>query len=154
MVGDGELMNELQKITIRLQFGEHVLFTGWRNDIPEILSIIDIFVHCPTTCIEAMEIATLEAIAMGKPCVVSDNGGLSDVILDDVTGFVVAPGDIKKMAEAVLRLLKDDEMAARFGENARKRAEEEFDTEKNIKRVEALFEEYSSPHPVICSLTN
>jgi glycosyltransferase involved in cell wall biosynthesis len=143
MVGDGELMEELQLKTNKLSLNDYVLFTGWRIDIPEILSVVDVFVHCPTTWIEALGIATLEAMAMGKPCVVSDNGGLPDVILDGVTGFVVPPGDIEKMADAVLRLLEDEGLVTKFGRNARKRVEDEFDIEKNSKKLEALFLEYS-----------
>jgi glycosyltransferase involved in cell wall biosynthesis len=142
LVGDGELMDDLRRKTQRLNLNHYVVFTGWRKDVPEVLSIIDIFVHCPTTCIEALGIANLEAMAMGKPCVVSDNGGLPDAVLDGVTGFVVPVGNIERMAEAILTLLQNEELMKNFGENARKRVEEEFDIRKNIKKLEMYFEEY------------
>lgn len=142
MVGDGELMDELQARAKALNITDCVLFTGWRTDIAGILSKLDIFVHCPTTWIEGLGIANLEAAAMGKPSVVSDNGGLPDVVLDGVTGFVVSPGNIEGMAEAILRLLNDGAMAAQFGRNARKRAQDSFDIEKNTREYERLFLEY------------
>jgi glycosyltransferase involved in cell wall biosynthesis len=142
MVGDGELMDELQSRAKALNITDCVVFTGWRTDVACILSKLDIFVHCPTTWIEGLGIANIEAAAMGKPAVVSDNGGLPDVVLDGVTGFVVPPGDIERMAETILRLLNDGEMAAQFGINARRRVQDSFDIEKNIREFERLLLEY------------
>ncbi len=142
MIGDGEMMDELQARAKALDLTDCVLFTGWRTDIADILSKLDIFVHCPTTFIEGLGIANLEAAAMGKPSVVSDNGGLPDAVVDGVTGFVVPPGDIEGMAEAILRLLNDGEMAAQFGRNARRMAHDSFDIKKNTMEYERLFLEY------------
>lgn len=138
-----ELINQLRKRVADLGLEKSVIFTGWRNDIQEILSVIDIFVHCPTTWIEGLGIGNLEAMAMGKPTVVSNNGGLRDAVIDGVTGIVVPAGDQKKMAEAILTLLTNEDLAARFGKNARSRAEQEFDVEKNTKVLESYFEEYA-----------
>lgn len=143
LVGDGGLFDSLNKKTAELGLTDHVEFSGWKENVSAIYSEMDIFVHCPTTCIEGLGIANLEAMAMGKPCVVSDNGGLPDAVLDGVTGYVVPPGDIHKLADAILRLLEDDNLACEFGKNARRRAEEEFDMAKNVRRLEALFEEYA-----------
>ncbi len=142
MVGDGVMMDELQARAKALDLTDCVLFTGWRNDIADILSKLDIFVHCPSTCIEGLGIANLEAAAMGKPSVVSDNGGLPDAVVDGVTGFVVSPGDIEGMAEAVLRLLNDGGMAVQFGRNARRMVSESFDIVKGAREYERLFLEY------------
>ncbi|MCL4493073.1 MAG: glycosyltransferase family 4 protein [Nitrospirae bacterium] len=141
MVGDGELRRELQERARILNITDYVLFTGWRNDIAEILSITDIFVHCPTA-IEGLGIANLEAMAMGKPSVVSDSGGLTDAVLDTITGFIVPPGDTERLSKAILKLLEDGELAMRLGKNARKRIEENFDIEKNIRKLEKLFALY------------
>ncbi|MGB7281544.1 MAG: glycosyltransferase family 4 protein [Candidatus Acidiferrum sp.] len=147
IVGDevpptGAFLKKLQAQAHELKLDDHVIFTGWRDDMPETLSVLDIFVHCPTTWIEGLGIAHLEAMAMGKPTVVSDNGGLPDVVLDGVTGFLVPPGNIQELSAAILRLLRDDELARRLGANARQRAVKEFDIEKNTQKLGKLFEEY------------
>lgn len=139
MVGDGELTAALKKQAERLRIADHVIFTSWRNDIPAVLSAIDIFVHCPTTFIEGLGIANLEAMAMAKPSVVSDNGGLPDAVIHGVTGFVVPPGNVEELSGALLSLLKDDKLAAGMGMNARKRIEDKFDIEKNVRKLEELF---------------
>lgn len=140
---EGRIFKErLQSRVNELSLQGHVIFTGWRTDVPNLLSVIDILVHCPTTCLEGLGIANLEAMAMGKPTVVSNNGGLPDAVLDGVTGFIVTPGDISALSAAVLQLLRDERLAAQLGRNARQRTEQEFDISKNIMKMETLFSEY------------
>jgi glycosyltransferase involved in cell wall biosynthesis len=142
---EGSLLAELRKEAQALGLDQCVVFAGWRSDIPEILSTLDVFVHCPTTWIEGLGIAHLEAMAMGKPTVVSRNGGLIDAAVDGLTGFVVTPGDTAQLAGAVLRLLEDPELARRCGEEARRRVEELFDAGQNTRKLEAYFQEYALP---------
>ncbi len=147
IVGDGEMMGELKAQAERLKLSGRVIFTGWQTDVAAVLSITDIFVHCPTTCLEGLGIANLEAMAMGKPTIVSENGGLPDAVVDGVTGFIVPPGDERAMARAISRLLKDERLAKRLGANARKRIEEYFDIKKNVSRLEELFAETAGRRP-------
>ena len=145
----GRFMKYLKNKVQNLGLTDHVIFAGWRTDIPEILSIFDVFVHCPTTWIEGLGIAHLEAMAMGKPTVVSQNGGLPDAAVDGVTGFIVPPGDTDKLSAAILTLLKDQKLAAHLGRNARLRVEDLFDVEKNTRKLEVLFQEsLSNNRPV------
>jgi glycosyltransferase involved in cell wall biosynthesis len=74
-------------------------------------------------------------MAMAKPTVVSQNGGLPDAAVDGWTGFIVPPGDTDKLSSAILRLLRDQELASRLGRNARQRVEELFDVEKNTRKL-------------------
>jgi glycosyltransferase involved in cell wall biosynthesis len=143
---ESTLMADLRSKVRSLDLGGSVIFTGWRTDIPDILSVLDVFVHCPTTWIEGLGIAHLEAMATGKPTVVSDNGGLSDAAVNGVTGFIVPPGNVAELSAAVLQLLMDSELALRLGSNARSRVEELFNAAKNTSKLEELFEEYALHH--------
>ena len=149
IVGDGgngmsgPFVKNLKSRIQNLGLAHHFIFAGWRTDVPEILSLVDLFVHCPTTWIEGLGIAHLEAMAMGKPTVVSHNGGLPDAAVDGVTGFVVPPGDVDSLSSAILKLLNDDELSLRLGRNARRRVEELFDMKKNTRKMEVLLQEYS-----------
>jgi len=80
---------------------------------------------------------------MGKPTVVSENGGLPDAAVDGVTGFIVPAGDIEKLSTAILRLLVAPDLAVSLGRNARQRVEELFDAKRNTRKLELLFEEYA-----------
>ena len=139
VVGDGPTLGELKTQADALRLRDSVIFAGWRQDIPSVLSAADIFVHCPTTFLEGLGIANLEAMATGKPTIVSRNGGLPDAVVDGVTGYVVPPGDVQGMAAAILYLLRDGALARRLGQNARRRTEELFDMKKNIFQMEELF---------------
>lgn len=143
IVGDqekqgGPLMTGLKEAVKTLGIEDAVVFTGWREDIPAILTCVDVFVHCPTTFIEGLARACLEAMAMGIPAVVSDNGGMPDAVEDGVTGFVVPAGDLEAMSSAVLRLLRNDTLAYEFGRRGRMRLEEMFDMRKNARQLEKV----------------
>jgi len=132
---------QLKEETQRLGLEKNVIFTGWRADITDILRASDIFVHCPNEWREAMGIATLEAMACGKPTVVTKNSGLAETTLDNVSGFVVAPGDYKMIAEKIILLAQNTPKRLEMGKNARGRAEQLFDIRRNVRETETLLKD-------------
>ena len=83
-------------------------------------------------------------MASGKPSVISKNGGLPETAIDGVTALVVPPGDIAAMSAAILRFLRNPELARQFGQAARARAEELFDIAANNTVYEDLLQELAS----------
>jgi len=148
LVGDegpdgGTLTGELRDLVRSFDLDEHVIFTGWRDDIPEIMSCVDIFVHCPTTFTEGLARTCLETMAVGIPSVVSENGGMPDAVANGVTGFVVPCGDIKAMAESVLTLLENEACRHEFGKRARLRVEQLFDAAHNSRQLQEQILKYA-----------
>jgi glycosyltransferase involved in cell wall biosynthesis len=141
---NGPNTSYLRSSVTRLGLTGHVVFAGARGDVPDILAITDVFVHCPTTWIEGLGICQLEAMASGKPSVISRNGGLPETAIDGVTALVGPPADIAAMASAILRFLLNPELATRFGQAARARAEELFDIAANNTVYEDLLQELAS----------
>jgi glycosyltransferase involved in cell wall biosynthesis len=144
IVGDDLEFNGLFREKLRKEAMEqrvigNLIFTGWRTDIPNILAGVDIFVHCPNTFAEGLPRAAAEAMAMGKPTIVTDNSGLKETTEDKVTGFVVPRGDVLALSHAILALLKDRKLASDMGKRARLRAERLFDIRKNVRQAEKLF---------------
>jgi glycosyltransferase involved in cell wall biosynthesis len=139
------LTRELQNLVHSLDLDEHLIFIGWRDDIPAVMRCVDIFVHCPTTFIEGLARTCLETMAVGIPAVVSENGGMPDAVINGVTGFVVPPGDVADMAEAVLALLENESRCREFGERARTRVEQFFDAEQNTHKLQEQILEYVRP---------
>lgn len=140
VVGDqsvegGTLVAQLKERVRQLKIDGSVSFAGWRDDVASVLSAVDIFVHCPTTFTEGLCVANLEAMAMGKPTVVSNNGGLPDAVVDGVTGFIVPPGDIGAMTDAVLRLLNDTSLCRTLGLEGRARVEQLFDMDQTAREL-------------------
>jgi len=139
----GTLTRELRDLVHSLYLDGHVIFTGWRDDIPAVMKCVDIFVHCPTTFIEGLARTCLETMAVGIPAVVSDNGGMPDAVLDGITGFVIPPGEIDAMAESVVTLLENEARCREFGERARMRLEQLFDAAHNTRQLQEQILEYA-----------
>ncbi len=143
---EGMLRRELEQQIRNLKLERNVILTGWTEDLLDVFSTINVFAHCPNTWNEGLGIATLEAMAMGKPMVVTANGGLKETTVDGVTGFVVPVGDVQAIAQALLKLVNDPQLMARMGREARLRAEEMFNIEDNARKMEELFEHMLDQH--------
>jgi glycosyltransferase involved in cell wall biosynthesis len=147
--GGGTLNRQLQEQVHSLELDQHVIFTGWRDDIPAVMSCVDIFVHCPTTFTEGLARTCLETMAVGIPAVVSENGGMPDAVVNGVTGFVVPSGNVEAMAGSVLRLLRNKARCREFGVRARMHIEHVFDAAKNTRKLQDQILEYARPLKVL-----
>lgn len=110
---------------------DRIVFTGYREDIPEILGIMDIFVL--PSYREGMPVSLLEAMAMELPVVATDIRGCREEV-DSSSGILYMPGDIEGLSSAIDTLLKDREKALEMGKNARRRVIEHFDQRKSIEK--------------------
>ena len=142
LVGDGELRAELEAQAHDLGLHERVRFTGWREDVPDILALCDVFV-LPSVG-EHFGRVLIEAMAMAKPVVATDAGGVPEIVIHGETGLLVPPGQPKALADAALTLLSDPAGAARLGLAGRQRAEEFFSLSRHIEAVEAIYAELLS----------
>jgi len=81
----------------------------------------------------------IEGMAMGKPVVAMNEGGVPEVIEDGVSGISIPPKNSSLMAQTIVGLLNDKEKAKKFGLIARKRTEEKFSIEKNVRKTEEVY---------------
>ena len=119
-----------------------ILFTGWRytlGEIAEVMAAIDVLLHPPTGP-EPFGLVLVEAMATARPVVASRIGGISEVVVDGLTGELVPPGDWKAAAAAVLRILADPSRAKSMGAAGRIRAIEDFEVGAYALRIEALYD--------------
>jgi len=138
IVGDGGYRKRLENLTKELGLDKKVIFTGNRKDIPQILASLDLFVLSSVS--EGFGRSVAEAMACGKPVVATKVGGLLEVIEDGVTGSLAPSKNPKALAKAIITLLQDKEKTQKMGMAGRKRAEELFSIEKNVKKTEELYE--------------
>ncbi len=136
LVGQGPLEGATRRLARRLGLTDNVTFTGFRDDVPRLLAASDVFA-LPSSW-EGLSIALLEAMALGKPCVVTRIGGVSEVIGGGEFGVVVDEGDPRGFADALLRLLGDPAEARRLGEAGKERAGA-FDIRPAVKREEDVY---------------
>lgn len=139
LVGDGELRIELQAQCRSLGLESQVHFTGWREDIPEILALAELFV-LPSLA-EHFGRVVIEAMAMAKAVVATDAGGVPEIVIPGETGLLVPTAQPKALAEAILSLLDDPSLAARLGASGRRRVEATFTLSRHVEQVEALYME-------------
>jgi glycosyltransferase involved in cell wall biosynthesis len=137
--GDGPQRDNIKSRIKKMGLEDKVFMLGIRNDIPDILKFIDIFVL--PTLQEALGTSFIEAMALGKPVIGTDVGGVNEVIKDGVNGYLVKPEDPAELAAAVITMLKDRELAVKMGLEGRKMVEKDFTLERMNNR---LFELYSS----------
>jgi len=138
VVGDGELRKDLHRLATDLRLTESCLFPGVRQDIPEILSAIDILV-IPSIS-EGLPYVALEGMAMAKPIVATAVNGLPELIQDGVTGRLVPKEDPHALAEAIGQVLSDPSRAAALGRAARQRVEQDYCIDRWVERLEQLYE--------------
>jgi glycosyltransferase involved in cell wall biosynthesis len=112
----------------------NVSFTGLRTDVPDIVTLMDVFVMPSHS--EGMPRAVIEAMALGKPVVATDVGSVPDLVRDDETGLLVPPRDAEALADALMRLVGDQAL----GERARALALAECDIGKNVKGLERYYQ--------------
>jgi glycosyltransferase involved in cell wall biosynthesis len=139
LVGDGELRGELEAQAQRLGLVSHVHFTGWRDDVAEMLALADVFV-LPSES-EGFGRVLVEAMAMGRPVVATNVGGIPDIVLDGETGLLVEPANAAALADAVRALVDEPARAARLGAAGRVRAESTFSLGAHVDAVERVYEE-------------
>lgn len=130
-------LEELKEQAHRLGLNEHIIFTGFRRDVPEVLASFDI--SCHVTVKEACSRAIIESMAAGKPVVAMNDGGNPELVENGVTGILIEPEDINGFVKAVENLLADDVKRIEMGKKARMRAEELFDVKRNVQETEAVY---------------
>lgn len=142
VVGDGDYISELKKLTKKLRIWTNVIFIGNVSfeSLPDYFNACDLFVN-PTIRQNGYDLTILEAMACEKPVVVSNIGSVPTVIEDGVDGLLVPTGDIKKLAEAVIKVLTDKELAERLGKAARKKIVEKFSVESMVDGTIKVYEE-------------
>ncbi len=140
VVGEGPEKSRLEALAAALKISESVHFLGARNDIPEILSFLDVAVLSSQPVVETLSNAVLEYMAAGKPVVATKVGSLSEQVDEGKTGFLVPAGDWQALAERVTELLQNPDLAAKMGEAGRKKVEKDYSVERMVDKTEALLE--------------
>lgn len=137
LMGDGPDREVALKQARDLGIEEHVKFLGKTNEVERVLCMSDLFL-LPSSH-ESFGLAALEAMAARVPVISTNTGGLPEVNIDGVTGFLSNVGDVKSMTENSLKILQNPDLKAEMSQNARKRAEE-FDISRIVPLYEALYE--------------
>ncbi|MEJ2619928.1 MAG: glycosyltransferase family 4 protein [Candidatus Thiodiazotropha sp.] len=139
IVGDGPLRDELEKKCKDLGLNDMVYFLGWvPNAAAKLLPIVDIF--CQSSLWEANSIALLEAMAAGISIVTTEVGESIHVIEDGINGFIVKPRDPNALAQAIEKLVNNQQLRLDFSKRAQQDYNEKYTAEKMIFNYSQLYE--------------
>ncbi|MCI0563980.1 MAG: glycosyltransferase [Nitrososphaera sp.] len=138
IAGRGEQLCVLKEEARSLGILDNVKFLGFREDVPSLLQVMDVFV-LPSVS-EGLPLSILEAMALGKPVVASNVGGISEVVKEGTTGYLVPPKDPEALAEKIRPLLLNSRLADELGNSGRKRVLGSFTLDQMIQEYQSLYE--------------
>jgi glycosyltransferase involved in cell wall biosynthesis len=144
VVGGGAYRHVVERKAIKKGLGAEVVFTGFRTDVADILAVTDVVVS--PSYLEGCSNALLEGMAAGKPVVGTAVGGTPEIIEHYVNGLLVPPRNSRLLAEAVLEIITNPQLAAKMGEIGRKIVRERFSVDRMIDETLRVYQKVLSKH--------
>lgn len=141
IVGDGSQLKDLKNLSIELGLSGITTFTGRipHSKVPEFLNKLDIY--CAPSISESFGVSVIEASACQLPVVVSNAGGLPEVVEDGKTGYIVESKNYLEIAKKLYDLVTDEEKRIVFGKRGRERVKRLYDWNKNVDKMEEVYKQ-------------
>ncbi len=139
VVGEGSRRDALEAQARELRIAHRVVFTGRRDDVPAVTAALDVAVL--PSYREAQGLTILEAMALSRPVVASNVGGIPEMIQDGKTGLLVPPHDPEALAAAIVRLLTDHPLADTLGRAGHDLVHDRFCIELMVRAVEGIYDQ-------------
>jgi glycosyltransferase involved in cell wall biosynthesis len=130
IAGDGPDRPALEALALELHLNDQVEFIGWTDDVTSFWEAQHISIVPSNEFVESFCMAAVEAMAHGRPSIVSDRGALPELMVPDLTGSLVAPGDASLLADAIARYSTSPELISTRGVAAHERAKRHFTIER------------------------
>jgi sugar transferase (PEP-CTERM/EpsH1 system associated) len=137
VIGDGDQRVAIEGFVAEQGLRGAAILTGVRHDVPRLLGAMDVFALSSLS--EGMPITVLEAMAARLPVVATNVGALPEMIVEGVTGFLVEAKDDQALAERLAKLRSDRDLAKRFGAEARRKVESEYNLDLMLRRYADLY---------------
>jgi glycosyltransferase involved in cell wall biosynthesis len=139
IVGEGSRRDSLEAQARELRIAHRVVFTGRRDDVPAVTAALDVAVL--PSYREAQGLTILEAMALSRPVVASNVGGIPEMVEDGITGLLVPPRDAEALTAAIVRLLTDHSLADMLGRAGHDLVHDRFCIELMVSSVQSIYDE-------------
>jgi len=139
IVGDGTERQAIEDKICGLDLQNHIILTGHREDVAELLQAMDIFVLPSLN--EGMGRVILEAMVYAKPVIATRTGGIPELVQDGVNGFLVTPAQSDELADAMIKCAVNPTLARQLGEHGKARVKDMFSLDIMVKKIEQLYNE-------------
>ncbi|MFC1632009.1 glycosyltransferase [Candidatus Omnitrophota bacterium] len=137
IVGDGSLRKELENYAVALRIRDKVIFLGYIEDIAPILKISDCLVNCSVS--ETFGLTIIEAMLAEVAVIATNVGGVKEIVKDEKTGILVRPNHPDALAEAILRIKRKPQFAAKMISQAKQFVQSNYSIEKMVNSYEDLY---------------
>ena len=137
LAGEGDQRKQLEALSTELDIENNVNFLGTRKDLPNVFSACDSVIMPSLT--EGFPRVAIEAMASSKPVIATHVGGVPEAIIHNQSGILVPSKDIQAMAEAIISVATNSELANRLGLAARKRTEQRFAASSYVARLDEMY---------------
>lgn len=138
LVGDGVLRNKIIRAINEAGLEKSIILTGWRQDMPDFLSVFDLFVL--TSLWEGLPIVVMEAMASGVPIIATDTGGVRELLVSGTTGYLVKPKDMEGMKDKIEILFENPVLRKSLAEGASALIEDKkFSLEYMIQSTNKIY---------------
>jgi glycosyltransferase involved in cell wall biosynthesis len=138
MVGDGDDMSRLKEISHKNKIDKAVEFTSFVPAEKKVEMLSSSWVSVNTSPKEGWGLTSIEAQACGTPSIVPDSPGLRETVKDGVSGYLYPFGDVNKLSDILIRMLKDEELIKKMGKQARKWAAN-FSWDESAKKMKEII---------------
>src|SRR5687768_5135429 len=138
LAGEGEQADGLRRLAKDLGIADATFFIGRCSRVSDLLAISDVCV-LSSKGVEGFSNSILEYMAAARPVVATDVGGAREAVVEGETGYIVQPEDFETMAQRIISLLREPERARAIGARGRKRVQEQFSCEAQLRRVEEVY---------------
>jgi len=144
LVGDGEWRGRFEQMAAAVGLQKHFVFTGLvpPEQVPQFVGIMDLLVHLSTR--EGLPRALPQALAAARPVIAYDCDGAREVCFDSQTGFLIRPGDLKKLTDKLLCLAGDPALRNQFGTRGQKFVSDHFGVERMVDSLYALYQKLAA----------
>lgn len=132
-----EYLERIEEKINSLNLNKYFDFIGYRNDIPNILKTIDVFVL--PSLKEALPLTLCEAGAAGVPSIATDVNGTFEIVQDGITGYLISPKSSSELSEKIMILMSDRNLLINMGQNAKIFVKNEFNINKQIQKIEHIY---------------
>ena len=146
IAGDGFELQKLKKLTLNLGLERECDFVGnkFHHEIPDLLRKFNVFVALSRLDSESFGVAIVEAMSVELPVIVSDAGGLKEVVENGVTGLVVPKNSVHEAFNAMVTIFENQDLGKKLGENARKKVLKDYHWSDSVFKMESVYKELLS----------
>jgi glycosyltransferase involved in cell wall biosynthesis len=138
LVGNGPTLDKTQALATELNLNERIQFLGERSDVPELLAQADIYILASKW--EGLPVSILEAMRASLPVIANDVGGISEMVKDEVTGFLASAGNPDHLRLRIQMLIDSPQIRINMGRAARRNFEENFQIDVSVRKTVAVYD--------------